>query len=71
MSLESNVGREFLNIMEALKGQLVANIVEVSDSLELTKEQLTGLQTAVNNTLQSNTDRGVDTLTKLVNRSSK
>jgi|MDTB01.3.fsa_nt_gb F0F1-type ATP synthase delta subunit len=71
MSLESSIGREFLNIMDALRGQLVADIVASSTPLELTSEQLSGLQATVATTLESSTQRGVDTLTKIVNRSSK
>ena len=71
MSLESSIGREFLNIMDALRGQLVADTVASSTPLELTSEQLSGLQATVATTLESSTQRGVDTLTKIVNRSSK
>ena len=71
MSLEKSIGREFMNIMEALKGQLVADIVASSQPLELTTDQLAGIQSAVASTLERSTNRGVDTLTKIVNRSSK
>ena len=66
MSLESNVGREFLNVMDVLKTALLTEVASSSGDLQLTEEQLVGLKRLVTATVDKTGQQTVDALTKLV-----
>ena len=66
MSLESNVGREFLNIVDVLKIKLVTAIAETNNELQLSPEQLAGIQATIATTVDKAGMQSVDVLTKLV-----
>ena len=68
MGLESNVGREFMNIMEVIKSNVVADLVSANSELNLTQEQLESIQRTVESTVDRTGDRAVDTLTRLVSK---
>ncbi len=68
MSLESSVGREFLNIMEVVKSNVVAELVSSSNDIELTPDQLVSIRAVIERTVDTTGDRCVDALTKIVRK---
>ena len=62
MSQESQVGRAFLDVMEVLKGQLAANVIEhfSNPGSELSKEDLNKLVLKLQGVVDTTSSSGID-----------